>query len=83
MTKDEAVRLVDQKAAEFAEHFDTVLILSSWNEDGATNISVAGRGNWYAQMGMAHDFIMRGEAQVSAQMEMEIDEGEDDDVSRG
>lgn len=42
---------------QLAEHFDSVLILVSYNEEGFTRAAVKRAGNFYACKGLAQEFI--------------------------
>lgn len=66
MTAREAEVLIDELAAKVGEHFDAVQILVSWTDEGSTYCSKRGRGNWYARMGMCHEFIKKNEADDAA-----------------
>ena len=48
---------LDGTAAQMAEEFDAVLILTSRQIDGATETYTVGRGNWFARIGMAQKFL--------------------------
>ncbi len=64
MKVQEAEQHIDRALAELIEHFDAVQILVTWpNEQGGTNLTMRGRGDWYARKGMAHAFIEDGVAQ--------------------
>jgi hypothetical protein len=66
MTSEEADALVQKCSIFLGEHFDAVQILASWNEQGLTNMTCHGCGNWYARQGMAKDFINTDQAQEIA-----------------
>jgi hypothetical protein len=66
MTNEEADALVEKCSTFLGEHFDSVQILASWNEQAMTLIARHGCGNWYARQGMARDFITADQAQEIA-----------------
>lgn len=81
MTQAEAEKLLDDAVARLGEHFDSVQILASWNEEGLTLCCKRGVGNWYARQGMAHEFINADQAQETAHQIAQVlkpppDEGE-------
>lgn len=48
---------------------DAVQVLVTWGVD-ASNVTVAymwGMGNWYARVGLAHEFVTQDEATASAE----------------
>lgn len=63
MTVEEADALVLSAATKLGEHFSSVQILASWNEECITNMTSMGCGDWYARIGMAHEFINESQAQ--------------------
>lgn len=66
MTPQQALAMLNAHAAQLSEHFEAVQILASFPTDGGTQPVKAGRGNWFARQGMAHDFIKQDEAQQIA-----------------
>lgn len=66
MTNKEAETLLEEFAAKLGEHFDAVQILASWNHDGLSSHAKRGAGNWYARLGMCHDFIATNKASDQA-----------------
>ncbi len=68
MKTEDAKKMIEAIASQMSEHFDAVQILVSFPCDGgdgggtATQGLCAGRGNWYARQGMAHEFIERDKA---------------------
>lgn len=75
MTKEQTEQFVDDVAARLFEHFDSVQIMCSWSEDGYTKSINRGCGNYYARLGMAHDFISRDQSQTAAHEIAEAIEG--------
>lgn len=57
MTRDEINALIDEYAAKLAEHCDSVRILATRTEGPDTEGFSRGRGDWYAQAGMCHEFL--------------------------
>ena len=57
MTCEEATKLVGQTAKNIGEHFDSVLILTTWTEDGVTRWAYLGSGNSITWSGMARDYL--------------------------
>ena len=66
MTDDDRYVLVNAMARQLGEHFDSVQVLVSWNEEGLTKDVYAGGGNWYARVGMARDFLTRDTGETHA-----------------
>ena len=48
------------------EHYDVVVVLGSFVEDGVTKLNVNGFGNWYARQGMAREFTEHDQANTLA-----------------
>lgn len=61
MTREEADRAVQMAAAKLGEHFDGVLILATWEDDGKSRFSHGGSGSWYTWTGLAREFLIRDE----------------------
>lgn len=59
--------------------FDAVLLMGTWTReaDGNSVMEPCGLGNWYAQVGMAREFIVKGEefTRIHARQLSESDEG--------
>lgn len=51
---------------ELGEHFESVQILATRTESGWTQRCFSGTGNFYARLGMAHEFIDEDNAKESA-----------------
>lgn len=66
MERDETQAIVQKALDTLGEHFEAVQIMVSWNEQGTTRLFNLGSGNWYARMGMAHEFVKSDEAQTLA-----------------
>jgi hypothetical protein len=70
MSPKEAEELLSATAAKLGEHFDAVQILASWpnteTDNGGTRFCNKGSGNWFARIGMAHEFIERETAERTA-----------------
>lgn len=85
MTAQEAEKMLEDVAAKIGEHFDAVQILATWTEGGTCLHAKRGAGNWYARMGMAHEFIETNKADDQAVLIAEKlnppDEGDDWKVS--
>ena len=45
---------------------DAVRMFCSWRDAGHTDVRTYGAGNWYAQAGMAREFLERETGRVSA-----------------
>lgn len=80
----EAEKLVKKMAQDLAEHFDAVLILTTWEEEGATRWAYLGSGNELTRMGMARDYITNSDQhdladRLAKAMSDKEDWGEDDD----
>lgn len=79
MTHEEAGVMLTEFAAKIGEYFDAVQILASWTEDGCTYCQKRGTGNWYARVGMAHQFIDSDVAEETAIQIAERIKGDDPD----
>lgn len=66
MTNKEAEKILEEAASKLGEHFDSVQIMISWNDNGYTMCCKRGVGNWYARQGMAHEFINEDVAKENA-----------------
>lgn len=68
MSQPTKTEIIDRAVNDLLEHFDAVQILVSWpNEKGnGTNYCYRGGGNIFARQGMAHDFIARDAAEITA-----------------
>jgi hypothetical protein len=67
--KEEGQLIVEECLKKIGEHFEVVQIMAS-NCDGVngTNILYKGAGNYYARLGMAHDFITSERQVTGAQL---------------
>lgn len=64
MTREQAVELLNTHAARLSEHFDSVVILASYMEaDGTWAAIASGEGNWYARVGLCHQFLENARAE--------------------
>lgn len=79
MTDREIEEYVEKKAVELGDHFDSVQIMVSWNEEGVSRCLKRGNGNWYARQGMSHEFITESQAQIQADCIVEQFREEDDE----
>lgn len=84
MKCDEAEKLVKKTAGDLGEHFDAVLILTTWSEDGVTKWAYLGSGNEITQTGMARDFLTNSDQndladKLANAMSDKEDWGEDSD----
>jgi hypothetical protein len=69
MTEKETIEIVERAIADLREHFSDVQILVSWTDDddsGNTRDFFKGKGNWYARVGMAREFLTRDRSQTEA-----------------
>lgn len=58
MTKEEREKIVEKHLSALMEVMDSVQILGSWQEEErGTSKIIMGRGDWYARVGLAHQFI--------------------------
>jgi hypothetical protein len=58
------LREITQK---LGEHFDAFQFLGSFVDDGGDTGNVAfGKGNWYARVGMAHEFLETDRSTIQA-----------------
>jgi hypothetical protein len=60
------IQVLEKALHELGEHFEAVQILATWVEEGETQRAFRGTGNYYARLGMAHDFIQEDAAVESA-----------------
>ncbi len=61
MTKAEALELVEKTAMQLGEHFDSVRVFATMpSEDGESNTATidSGCGNFYAQLGQIHEWLL-------------------------
>lgn len=54
---DAAHQKLQDCLGQLAEHFDSVLILVSYNEEGRTRAAQKWAGNYYASKGLAQDWL--------------------------
>lgn len=64
--EDQRIEKMRQAVEALIEHFDSVQIMASITEDGSTNAHYVGRGDFYARLGMAHEFIENDKSQITA-----------------
>jgi hypothetical protein len=58
---------VDKALRTLMEHFDSLQFVGTYvDDDGMTHLLTQGRGNWFARMGAAREFIERDQAQTAA-----------------
>jgi hypothetical protein len=62
-----ADELILKAVNDLREHIPNVQILASWEEDNGETVDIyCGKGNIHALVGMAHDFLVRHQAQETA-----------------
>jgi hypothetical protein len=67
MTREEAGEIVELAAIKLGEHFAAVQIMVSYPADGGGTWSTKrGCGDWYARIGLAHEFIAQDQAETQA-----------------
>lgn len=66
MTQKEAHEIVSKAAAGLGEHFDHVLILTTWDESGESRSVQCSEGNLFARRGLARAFLDNDAAEASA-----------------
>lgn len=66
MSRDEAVKLLEETVARIGEHFEAAQILVTWSEEGDCHFVGRGNGNAYARVAMARELIKQWDAQTSA-----------------
>lgn len=73
---DEDLKEIERHVAQLGERFDSIRIIASRQQDGKTITCSSGAGNFYAQLGSVHDWLIRQDAQSKehARKEMEDDE---------
>lgn len=82
MTDEQAIAIVDKAISDLREYFSDVQILCSWTEEeegGNTFDIFRGKGNWYARVGMARDFLTRDKGHTEAREIAEVLRPDDDD----
>lgn len=68
MQTPELEQHLDKIASQLAEHCDAVVILMSvMNADGSTTFIKKGRGNHFARIGMANEYVVENENYDAAQ----------------
>jgi len=67
MTQEEGYKILQAAVARVSEHFDSVNISGTWVEGNTTRFQSCGSGNFYARVGMAHQFIESARAEENAQ----------------
>lgn len=78
MKEPDPAEMLSKHSAMLAEHFDSVLLLTSrLNPDGTTTMHVDGSGNWYARVGMAREFLIQ-DKNFTSQPDQLDDSTEDD-----
>lgn len=73
--------ILTRHANELGEHFDAVLILASSIDEKGTEGFCCRRGNGYAVIGMARDFLVKDEAIIKIKTEINIANDEGDDTT--
>lgn len=73
---DDDLKEIERHVAQLGEHFESIRIIASRNQDGKTITCSSGAGNFYAQLGSVRDWLVRQEAQSQehARQEMKDDE---------
>lgn len=71
MNKEEVDVIIEKAMAILGEHFDSVQILASYNEEDETRCSKRGCGNWYARVRMAQELILEDNARIHHQVRKE------------
>lgn len=66
MSPEEQLKMLDRHLAELGEHFDAVEILATDTDGEGTSTLIRGIGNYWARIGLAHEFINRQERDDSA-----------------
>lgn len=56
--------ILDRCVAILSEHYDAVEILVTRCDDGKTNATSKGSGNWYARYGLAREYVERADEQM-------------------
>ena len=73
---DEDLKEIERHVAQLGEHFESIRVIASRNQDGKTITYSSGAGNFYAQLGSVRDWLVRQEARSRehARREMEGEE---------
>lgn len=70
--------IVKKALHDLGEHFESVQILATTVSEGQTLRSFSGCGNWYARLGMAHEFINEDTAsEVAIQISRKLKPGDE------
>lgn len=69
MNQSESEKIVDNHVAQLLEHFDSVTILVTQHDGGASETAsyVSGGGNYYARIAKANEWLLMDKAQVVKQ----------------
>ena len=82
MTDEQRIALLESTVSMLGEHFDHLQIMVTWDEgrqEPITRRLFRGGGNWYARLGLAHEFISEGEGDILAdKINQPPDNGEED-----
>ena len=71
-------KFLDAKAAEIAEHYDTVEIIVTRHENQSTLSRSRGVGNWHARYASAKEYVAKCEASFG--QNNEVDSGSTNEV---
>lgn len=74
MTAEQLSKIVEDAASALGEHFEAVQILVSNSDSEGTGGVSRGVGNFYARLGMAHEFIEKDSNEMLASMIKKDDE---------
>lgn len=73
MTEEQAQAVLDNHAKDLGEYFEHVLIIACNREGEIVSRLHGGAGNYYAWIGMAHEFLEREKALIHANVQDERD----------
>lgn len=71
---DPDIKLVEQSMNVLREHFDTVQIFASRQDEDGTVNATQGVGNWFARYGQVKDWIHRSEENTRIEARKNYDE---------
>ena len=66
MTYEQKREIVDRHLSQLGEYFEAIEIMVSTSDPSGTETIIMGHGNFWARIGMAHEFINRNERQDAA-----------------
>ena len=78
MTEQEAEQILKGVVHLLGEHFEAAQVMVTWREGEDTSRLSKGVGNWYARIGLAHEFVNIDQARDLA-LEIKLEAKEDEE----